>query len=75
MGKTSFPQELWLPLEREAKDAEKIERPSLTFLQDGWRRLRHNWIAMGSLVCIVLITLGALVIPLVWPYSYEEQNL
>ena len=27
--------ELWAPLEQEEKNAEKMERPSLTFLQDG----------------------------------------
>ena len=26
--------ELWAPLEQEEKNAEKMERPSLTFLQD-----------------------------------------
>ena len=34
--------ELWAPLEQEEKNAEKMERPSLTFLQDGWRRLKSN---------------------------------
>ncbi len=67
--------ELWEPLEQEEKDAEKIERPSLTFLQDGWRRLRSNWVAMISMVIILLITVGAIVIPWFWPYTYKEQNL
>ena len=67
--------ELWEPLEQEEKDAEKIERPSLTFLQDGWRRLRSNWVAMFSMVVILLITVGAIVIPWFWPYTYKQQNL
>lgn len=53
----------------------KIERPSLTFLQDGWRRLRSNWVAMFSMVVILLITVGAIVIPWFWPYTYKQQNL
>lgn len=67
--------ELWEPLEPEAKDAEKIERPSLTFFQDGWRRLKANKVAMVSMVIIVLITIGAVVIPWFWPYTYKEQDL
>ena len=54
--------ELWAPLEQEEKNAEKMERPSLTFLQDGWRRLKSNKIAILSLIVIALITIGAIFI-------------
>ena len=57
--------ELWAPLEQEEKNAEKMERPSLTFLQDGWRRLKSNKIAILSLIVIALITIGAIFIPCV----------
>ena len=67
--------ELWEPLEPEAKDAEKIERPSLTFFQDGWRRLKANKVAMFSMIIIAIITIGAIVVPWFWPYTYKEQNL
>lgn len=67
--------EFWEPLEQEEKNAEKIERPSLTFLQDGWRRLKSNWVAMISMVIILVITVGAIVIPWFWPYTYKEQDL
>ena len=67
--------DLWEPLEPEAKDAEKIERPSLTFFQDGWRRLKANKVAMLSMVIIILITIGAIVVPWFWPYTYKQQNL
>lgn len=66
---------LWQPLKEEEKDAEAISRPSLTFFQDGWRRLKSNKIAMGSMVIIILITLTAIFIPKFWKYSYDEQNL
>lgn len=67
--------ELWKPLEAGEKDSEKIEKPSLTFLQDGWRRLKKNKTAMVSMVLILLLILGAILIPYFWPYSYEEQTL
>lgn len=75
MEKPSVSPELWAPLEREVGGAEKIERPSLTFLQDGWRRLRSNRVALISLAYIVSIALIAIFTPLFWSYSYEEQNL
>ena len=50
--------ELWTPLEQDEKNAEKMERPSLTFLQDGWRRLKSNKIAILSLIIIIVLTLG-----------------
>ena len=67
--------ELWEPLEAGEKDSEKIEKPSLTFLQDGWRRLKQNKTAMISMVLVLLLILGAILIPYFWPYSYEEQTL
>ena len=67
--------ELWAPLEQEEKNAEKMERPSLTFLQDGWRRLKSNKIAILSLIVIALITIGAIFIPMFWKYDYKTQNL
>lgn len=67
--------DMWEPLKQQEKDAEKIERPSLTFFQDGWRRLKANKVAMISLIMIALITLGAIVIPWFWPYDYKKQDL
>ena len=67
--------EMWGPLNQEEKDAEKISRPSLTYFQDAWRRLRQNHVAMISMILIILITLSAIVVPLFWPYSYKQQNL
>lgn len=71
----NLPAEVWEPLQQQEKDAEKIERPSLTFFQDGWRRLKANKIAMISMIAIFVITLGAIVIPWFWPYSYKQQDL
>ena len=71
----NLPAEVWEPLQQQEKDAEKIERPSLTFFQDGWRRLKANKVAMISMIAIFVIALGAIVIPWFWPYSYKQQDL
>nr|WP_268842277.1 ABC transporter permease [Pseudoflavonifractor phocaeensis] len=66
---------MWVPLQEQEKDSEKIEKPSLTFLQDGWRRLKKNKMAMVSMFVIIVLVLSAVLIPFFWGYSYEEQTL
>lgn len=60
-----------------ATDAEKEYisrmRPSSTFFRDGCKRLLKNKVATVSLIIIVLITLAVIILPLIWPYSYENM--
>ena len=48
-------------------------RPSTTFFKDGMKRLMKNKVAFTSLIVIILITVCSIVLPLFWPYSYEQQ--
>jgi len=66
---------MWEELEITEKDAEKVERPSLTYTQDAWRRLRQNKVAIISLLFIIIITLAAIFVPMFWPVTYSEQML
>lgn len=66
---------LWEPLSRDEKDAERIERPSLTYLQDAWQRLRRNKVAMVSLAVVIAIALVSIIVPFFWRFTYDEQNL
>lgn len=52
-----------------------IGRPSTTYWQDAWRRLKANWLAMLGLLVLALIALIALFGPSFLPYSYSDQNL
>ena len=60
-----------------ATDAEKEYmvqmRPSSTFFKDGVKRLLKNKIAFISLIVVVLITLTSILLPMFWPYSYEQM--
>lgn len=49
-------------------------RPSTTYWQDAWRRLKENRVAMGSIVLIALILLLAILGPIFSPYTYSEQD-
>jgi oligopeptide transport system permease protein len=54
---------------------EKIARPSITYRQDAWRRLKKNKLAMIGLYTILLIILIALTGPWISSASYSDQNL
>lgn len=60
-----------------ATDAEKEYlvqmRPSSTFFKDGVKRLYKNKVAFVSFIVIVVITLSSIILPMIWPYSYEDQ--
>lgn len=60
-----------------ATDKEKAEqtfmRPSTSFFGDAVRRFRRNKIAVISLFFIVFVLLAIFIIPLVYPYSYDQQ--
>lgn len=60
-----------------ASDAEKEYlvkmRPSSTFFKDGVKRLCKNKVATASLIIILVITLASIILPMFWPYSYDQQ--
>ncbi len=56
-------------------DADKLNRPSVTYWSDAWRRFRGNKVAMISAVILVLVILMAVFQPMTSPYTYDEQDL
>lgn len=45
---------------------------STSFWKDGFRKLRRNPLAMGSLIVLILIIGMILIVPHVVPYSYSQ---
>lgn len=66
--------EMFQPLKKDEKNAEKIVRPSLTYWADAWRRLKENKLAIVALVALVLIVVMALLGPIISPYEYDVQD-
>ncbi|NGX62137.1 MAG: Oligopeptide transport system permease protein OppC [Chlamydiae bacterium] len=66
---------LFLPLERKAGAGEEIAQPSLSYWEDVWHRFRLNYVAIGGLCILVLLTLFALLAPLISSHPYFEINL
>ena len=61
------------PATAEEKEYITKMRPSSTFFRDGVRRLRRNNVAMVSLILIIAITLACVILPMIWPYSYDAM--
>jgi len=55
-------------------DSEGILRPSMTYWQDAWRRLKKNKVAMISLVLLGLIALMTIIGPMIGKFEYQATN-
>ena len=63
----------FIPATEEEKAYMVQMRPSTTFFKDGMKRLLKNKIATASLCVVVLITLAVIILPMFWPYSYDNM--
>ncbi|GAB6172057.1 dipeptide ABC transporter permease DppC [Paradesulfitobacterium aromaticivorans] len=66
---------LFDPVAKQVTQEEKLTRPSITYWQDAWRRLKKNKFAMAGFVFLIGITLLAIIGPFLQKYGYEVQNL
>ena len=64
----------FLPLPKAAAGAQ-ISRPSLSYWQDAWRRLKQNPRAMLSLLVVAFMIVGTVVGPLLWRVNPAQQVL
>ena len=65
--------DLFKPATAEDKAYISQMRPASTFFKDGVKRLVRNKVALVSLIIIVLVTLASIILPYVWPYSYDAM--
>ncbi len=72
---SSIPKDMFEKVPSADKNSEAIVRPSLTYWQDVWRRLKENKLAMMGLTFVVLITIIAIIGPLLSKYNYYSQDL
>lgn len=63
----------FLPASSEEKESLVVMRESVGFWRDGMRRFRKNKIAMVSLVIVILIMIFSFIVPIFYPYTYEQQ--
>lgn len=56
-------------------DNEKISAPSLSFIQDSWRRLKKNKAAVVSLIVLIIMIVLTIAAPIVAPYDPNVQTV
>ncbi len=69
------PAELFAPIVRSDSELERIERRSLSFWQDAWRRLRRNRLSMVGAFFVIMFTLIAIFGPMLTQYGPNTQQL
>src|SRR5690625_4969251 len=70
-----IPQDWFKPLDKNDTEQEEVVRPSLSYWQDAWRRLRKNKMAMVGLIFLILLTLMAIFGPYMTNYDVNTQQL
>ena len=66
-------RESFAPATPQEKEYMVPMRPSSTFFKDGVRRLLKDKVATASLVVLALIVLSTILLPMIWPYRYDQQ--
>lgn len=60
---------------QDAGKMEGISRPSISYWKDAMGRLKKSKIAVACIAVLVIITLLAIVMPMISPYTVSEQHL
>lgn len=60
---------------QEDKDKNTVVRPSETYWQDAWRRLKENKVAIVSMVVLILLALISLIGPYLSKFDYRTNDM
>lgn len=71
----NIPDELFHFIEKDKEAKEIVARPSLSYWQDAWKRLRKNKMAMLGLIFLVILAFMAIFGPIMTPYDVNAQDL
>ena len=72
-GHLNLSPEDFLPASKEEKESLVVMRQSVSFWQDGFRRLLKNKVALASLTVFFVILILAFIVPIFYPYNYAIQ--
>lgn len=57
------------------EEANRIDRPTISYWQDAWRRLRKNPVAMVSLCVLIILVIMCIVGPYIRGYDFISKNV
>lgn len=72
---SDIPNEWFNPIKKDQDSAEAVARPSISYWKDAWIRLRKNKLAMLGLIFLVMLTVMAIIGPIISPFEVNAQNL
>ncbi|MBR4082493.1 MAG: ABC transporter permease, partial [Clostridia bacterium] len=67
-------KDLFVPVQRDAINADVLTRPSLSYWKDAFRRFKKNPIAVAASILLIIIILFAIFAPVFSPYTFDENN-
>lgn len=67
--------ELFRKVGLDSQSSETVVRPSMSYFQDAWRRLKKNKVAMISMLFLILVILMCIFAPMVYPVKFDAQDL
>lgn len=57
------------------EESNRIDRPTISYWQDAWRRLRKNPVAMVSLCVLIILVIMCIVGPYIRGYDFISKNV
>lgn len=71
----SLSSEMFTPIDKNLKQADAIVRPSLSYWQDAWMRLKKHKLAITGLIIIGVLVFFAAIGPHLSQFDYRENHL
>ena len=74
MADTDIPAELFEPLPEEDKLTDVINRPSISYWQNAYMKMKADKLAVVGVIFIIFMILVAIFVPILSPYTYDGQD-
>lgn len=74
MSDVNLTAEKFAHVGKDLAKSQEVVRPSLTYWQDAWRRLKTNKVAITSLIILTFILIMAFAGPHILPYEFDDQD-
>lgn len=74
MESLDIPQELFQPMDEGERTMDQINRPSISYWQNAYRKIKADPLAVIGFIFIFLMILLAVFGPIFSPYTYEQQD-
>ncbi len=72
---TSFSASEFEWVGQDVSKSEEITRPSTSFWQDAWGRIKRDKIALTLVIILAIVILCSIFVPMLMPYKFDEQHM